>query len=947
MPLIHIEGRPYEVAAGQNLLQAALSLGFRLPYFCWHPALGSVGACRQCAVKLFKDEHDARGRIVMACMTPAAEGTRISIDDPEAVEFRAAVLEWLMTNHPHDCPVCDEGGECHLQDMTVMTGHVHRRHRFPKRTYRNQDLGPLIHHEMNRCIQCFRCVRFYHDYAGGRDLVPLGSRNQTYFGRSADGTLESPFSGNLVEVCPTGVFTDRRLRGHYTRKWDLQTAPSLCVHCGVGCNTIAGERYGELRRLLNRYHGEVNGYFLCDRGRYGYEFVNGPRRIRPGGSDEEAAVNRLESARARVAGRERIGIGSPRASLEANFALRELVGERNFYNGLGPGENAALAAMLRVLRRGGVRAASLREAESADAILLLGEDVIQTSPRLALALRQALVQGAARQVAADRLPTPAWDAGSVQIVGRDARRPFFAVAPCAVGLPDPPDAQLSAGADGIVRIADGIAREIAAGAPEAGRPTETEGEPAGEASFVRAAASALAAAKRPLLVCGASLGDPAPILAAARLARALAARQPETRIALVAPECNSLGVALLAEQGLVELQARLDRGGEPREAERPALIVLENDLERRIGTAGLDRLRASAGALLAIEHTETAVTRAADLVLPAATFAESSGTLVNQEGRAQHFYAVFPPAAGVRSAWRWAGDLAVALDGPSRAGAGSLARLRERLASAFPAWGARAMPPEASGVVGPVAQGEPARAIEGLGMKVPRQSHRATGRTAVTAHLAVSEPRPPEDPDSPLAHSMEGFPGRPPADLTARYWAPGWNSVQALTRFQEEIAGPLRGGDPGARLFDAPAPGDEPPDSLAHAAPAVSAAPAAAPHGSGAGERVGVASGAGDMIDVVPLAHLFGGEELSVHAPGILALAPEAYVALPPDLAARLGFAAGDRLRVATEGAGLTLPLLLRPDLPAGMAGLPLGLPLLAPLGAATRVRITRGEEPR
>ena len=185
-----------------------------------------------------------------------------------------------MANHPHDCPVCDEGGECHLQDMTVMTGHVRRRYRFPKRTFRNQNLGPFIDHEMNRCIQCYRCVRFYADYAGGYDLVAMGLRNQVYFGRQRDGKLESEFSGNLVEVCPTGVFTDKTFGRHYTRKWDLQTAPSVCPHCGLGCNTIPGERYGILRRIRSRYNGAVNGYFICDRGRFGYEFVNAESRLR-------------------------------------------------------------------------------------------------------------------------------------------------------------------------------------------------------------------------------------------------------------------------------------------------------------------------------------------------------------------------------------------------------------------------------------------------------------------------------------------------------------------------------------------------------------------------------------------------------------------------------------------------------------------------------------------
>ena len=139
-----------------------------------------------------------------------------------------------MINHPHDCPVCDEGGECHLQDMTVMTGHNYRRYKFRKKTYRNQYLGPFVNHEMNRCIQCYRCVRFYRDYAGGKDFDVFGSQNRIYFGRYQDGPLESVFSGNLVEVCPTGVFTDKTLKKHYTRKWDLQSAPSICSFCGVG-----------------------------------------------------------------------------------------------------------------------------------------------------------------------------------------------------------------------------------------------------------------------------------------------------------------------------------------------------------------------------------------------------------------------------------------------------------------------------------------------------------------------------------------------------------------------------------------------------------------------------------------------------------------------------------------------------------------------------------------
>ena len=170
MATIYIDNKPHVVKDGENLLHACLSMGLDLPYFCYHPALHSVGACRQCAVKIFSDEHDTSGRIAMACMTPVRDGIRLSIDDPEARAFRAGVIEFLMANHPHDCPVCDEGGECHLQDMTVMTGHTYRAYRHAKRTHVNQYLGPFVNHEMNRCIACYRCVRFYRDYAGGTDL---------------------------------------------------------------------------------------------------------------------------------------------------------------------------------------------------------------------------------------------------------------------------------------------------------------------------------------------------------------------------------------------------------------------------------------------------------------------------------------------------------------------------------------------------------------------------------------------------------------------------------------------------------------------------------------------------------------------------------------------------------------------------------------------------------
>ena len=250
-----------------------------------------------------------------------------------------------MTNHPHDCPICDEGGECHLQDMTVMTGHDYRRFRFLKRTHRNQDLGPFVNHEMNRCIACYRCVRFYRDYAGGRDLDVFGAHHYVYFGRERDGALESEFSGNLVEVCPTGVFTDKTLKralhaevGHADRALDLRPLrPRLQHDSGRALRPAAlrpqplqrrGERLFPLRpraiRLRVRELRPTASASRCG--------AATPARKR---TDQRARARCSTLGEILRRDRQRvIGIGSPRASLEANFALRTLVGPERFFAGL-------------------------------------------------------------------------------------------------------------------------------------------------------------------------------------------------------------------------------------------------------------------------------------------------------------------------------------------------------------------------------------------------------------------------------------------------------------------------------------------------------------------------------------------------------------------------------------------------------------------------------------
>ena len=255
MPKLIIDEQEILVPEGTKVIEAAERLGIMIPRFCYHEALGSVGACRMCAVKFVEGPHKG---VNMSCMVDAKDGMVVSTTDAEAVEFRKYVIEWLMLNHPHDCPVCDEGGHCLLQDETVSGGHGIRRYSGKKRTYQDQDLGPFVQHEMNRCIHCFRCRRFYQDFAGYRDLGVLQIGSREYFGRFEDGRLESPFSGNLIDICPTGVYTDKpaRFKG---RRWNFERGPSLCLHCSLGCSTTGSARYREMMRQEARYSEAVTG----------------------------------------------------------------------------------------------------------------------------------------------------------------------------------------------------------------------------------------------------------------------------------------------------------------------------------------------------------------------------------------------------------------------------------------------------------------------------------------------------------------------------------------------------------------------------------------------------------------------------------------------------------------------------------------------------------------
>lgn len=889
MATIYVDNVPYEVKDGQNLLNACLSLGFNIPYFCWHPAMHSAGSCRLCAVKQFRDEKDTRGFLVMSCMCDAADGTRISIDDPEARQFRAGIIEWLMTNHPHDCPICDEGGECHLQDMTVMTGHTYRRHRFKKRTYRNQDLGPFINHEMNRCIQCYRCVRFYRDYAGGRDFNVFGMHNHLYFGRAKEGVLENEFSGNLVEVCPTGVFTDKTLKRHYTRKWDLQTAPSVCVHCGLGCNTLPGERYGSLRRIQNKYNSEVNGYFLCDRGRFGYEFVNSERRIRKpclklssqqSGLPQPAEKGQIfDHIRKVMADSSRVvGIGSPRATLEANFALRSLVGSDNFCIGMSDPEYESVSFILDILCKGPVHTPSLREVELCDAVLVLGEDVTNVAPRLALSVRQSILQKPME--IASRLKVPRWSDGAMRQAIQDEKGPLFVVAPFETKVDEVATRSWYAAPDDIARLGFQIAHELNPAAVAVPDLADQERQ------LAESVAAALNEAERPLVISGTSCGSISIIQAAATIASALHDTGHRARLCYTAPECNSLGLALMGGGTIKKCFEEILVGT------ADTLIILENDLYRQADAETVNAVLQKCRHVMVIDHVWHRTASESEIVLPAGTFAEIDGSLVNNEGRCQRLYRVFSPSDEVQDSRLWLWDIMLLL---GRNGTGCLETVeatQAALAAEIP-------------VFRPVTEMTPPADFRIAGQRIPRQPHRYSGRTAMFANVSVHEPEPPKDSESPLSFSMEGYQGIPPAPLVPRFWAPGWNSGLALNKFQSEINGPLVGGDPGKCLIEA----DE-----GRKAVYFTDIPEAFRRRHG-------------EWFVVPAFHIFGSEELSALGTAVSARIPKPYVGMNEGDANSLRRKEGDEVALELGNEVRSLPVRIIPSLPPGLIALPVGLP--------------------
>ncbi len=636
-----IDGREVAAVEGQMLVDAAKHGDVEIPVFCYEPKLGEpVGACRMCLVEI-----EGTPKLQTACSTPVRDGMVVYTQTDQVKEAQNAVVEFLLVNHPLDCPVCDKGGECPLQDIAMGWGAGRSRFTDPKRHFRKPlPLSPLVAIDRERCILCYRCVRFSQEVSEDAQLQLLERGSQSFVGTFDDRPYIAPFHGNITELCPVGALTSYSYRFR-ARPWDIEQAGSVCTLCPSQCNVAFTVRDEEVKRVLARDNHEVDDGWLCDKGRYSFEMLAAPQRItapqiREGGSLRETSWSEAIERAAR-------GL---RAAGSASAAL------------VGDASNEEAYLVQRILRQalhsphidsrpaGGLDrsrivelsqpdlSASVRSIDAADVILVLGTDPMHAAPILDLRIRKAMRRNGARLAIAGERPTA-----------------------------------LDGGAEAVARYAPGagaaFVAELNAAMAQARDASGTEGSDAGLAAL-------LSAAKRPVIVWGERLGrgeaGAAAVDALLDLARGLGCSQTEGAGLLGVPEVSNarglreVGALPDAGPGLAETAPGRDAEGIRAGLEQDdlsALLLFGADPVRDYpGSEGWRRALQGADFVLAFSMFEDATAQLADVVLPLQSHAEKEGTVTHPDGRLQRVRPSVKDPGAVRPGWEALCELAAALD---------------------------------------------------------------------------------------------------------------------------------------------------------------------------------------------------------------------------------------------------------------------------------------------
>jgi NADH-quinone oxidoreductase subunit G len=610
---ITINGRPHTARKGQLLIDAAADAGEYIPRFCYHERMTPVGKCRMCLVEADSGRGPA---VAVSCMVPVSPDMKVETESPTTKRMQEGILELLLANHPLDCPVCDKGGECPLQDQAFSHGPGESRYIEEKRHYEKPiPISDLVLLDRERCILCDRCTRFADEVAGD-PLIHFNSRgNNTHITTFPDEPFSSYFSGNTVQICPVGALTAKPYR-FKARPWDLSQQESTCTTCSVGCRTVVQSSRDELLRYMGVDSDPVNHGWMCDRGRFNFEQVKSEQRVlqplvRRGDELQPVSWNDALATAAGLirdaiasGGANSVGIiGGARGSNEDAFAWarlgRDVIGTANLYAQMGDGMPAALL---------GESSATIDDAANATTIVLLGPDLKEELPVLHLRLRDAASKRRSRIIEfAPResgLTPYAW-----KHVGYEPGHQAAAVQ------------QTMAEADVAAQLAKGNVVIVV------GRANLAESTAATIAAFNEVRAAAPGATVLNTFRRGNVVG-------ALRMGMRPAEGGLDTRGMLQAAADGKIGCLVLL-------------GADPL-ADFP-----DADLARR-GMAG-------ARSVIAVDTFLTASSQGADVVLAASAYAEKHGTHTNLEGRVTTLAREVTPAGSTRADWMIAAELALAL----------------------------------------------------------------------------------------------------------------------------------------------------------------------------------------------------------------------------------------------------------------------------------------------
>jgi len=615
---IELDGKKVEVTEGCMVMHAAEKVGTYIPHFCYHKKLSIAANCRMCLVEVEKAPKP-----LPACATPVTQGMIVRTKSDKAIKAQQSVMEFLLINHPLDCPICDQGGECQLQDLAVGYGGDSSRYGEEKRVVAHKDVGPLISmEEMSRCIHCTRCVRFGQEIAGVMELGMVNRGEHSEITTVIGDTVDSELSGNMIDLCPVGALTSKPFR-YSARTWELSRRKSVSPHDSTGANLIVQVKNHKVMRVVPFENEDVNECWIADRDRFSYEALNSPDRLtRPmlkqGGEWKEVdwqtaleyVANGLRCVKTEHGAQSIGALVSPHSTVEELFLAGALV------RGLGSDNIDHRLRHAEFGKAEGVRwlGTSIASLSTLQSVLVVGSNLRKDHPLFAQRIRQAARHGcvvsAINSVAGD------WAIPNVRTK----------LAPAA------------GWSTALAEVAAAIAAEKGVAAPVEGAATSEE---------ARAIAAALLTGERKAILLGNGAAHHAQASSLLALAQWIGAQTGAT-VGYLTEAANTVGAQFVGAQpqeGGLNAAQMLD--GHLKAA---LLLNVEPEHDSALGAAAAQAL-AQTDMVVTLSPFKTNL-EFSDVLLPIAPFSETSGSFVNAEGRLQSFHAVVKPAGEARPAWK-------------------------------------------------------------------------------------------------------------------------------------------------------------------------------------------------------------------------------------------------------------------------------------------------------